>query len=160
MVTGFITRWAEEKKYFPASFSKAMAFIEGCAPAAIEPGRHPIDGENIYALVQRATTEAAVARPFEIHRRYIDIQVLLQGREMQGYHPLPPVDAPMKDEMAEKDVALYPHPAGAQYLTLAPMQYVIYFPGEQHSPNCAVQGPENIFKIVLKLRADSIDIQE
>ena len=156
MVTGFIARWAEEKKYFPASFSRAMAFIEGCDLATIEPGRYQIDGENIYALIQRATTESAASRPFEIHNNYIDIQVLIEGREMQGFHPMPPICAPIKDEMEKNDFAWYPHPEGAQYLTLTPMQYVIYLPGEQHSPNCAVQEPESIFKIVLKIHADNV----
>lgn len=168
MITGFITRWAEQKNYFPASFSRAvdyaLGFIGKCGQAAIEPGTFPIDGENMYAIVQTPTTEPAADRPFEIHKRYIDIQILIQGREMQGFQTLPPAGAPTKDEMAEKDIAFYPRPDDAQYITLSPMQYVIYFPGEQHSPICTpISGPigtvlpsERIVKIVIKILATSV----
>ena len=48
----------------------------------MEDGRHPIDGEAIFALVSTYETEPEGARSFEAHRKYIDVQYLLSGREI------------------------------------------------------------------------------
>jgi biofilm protein TabA len=48
-------------------------------------GRYPIDGEQMFALVQSPMTQAWETGKAEFHSRYIDIQYLLEGEELIGY---------------------------------------------------------------------------
>lgn len=44
-------------------------------------GRHDIDGDVVYALVQRYETRPVAGMRLEAHRRYIDIQYVVRGSE-------------------------------------------------------------------------------
>lgn len=128
--------------------------------AALEPGRYDIDGDRIFASLSEAATGPAASRLFENHTLYTDIQIVLAGKERHGFFPGPPAMAsgcvPVRDEMAEKDLAFYTHPEDAVFFTLAPMQYAVYFPEELHCPLCAAGEPETVRKVVLKIRTDAI----
>ena len=64
-----------------ASIERALEYLADTDFTALEDGRHPIDGEAIFALVSSYDTEPESARSFEAHRKYIDVQYLLTGRE-------------------------------------------------------------------------------
>ena len=154
MMTGFLRQWDEEKRYFPKAFATAMDFLRGKDLSALEAGKHPIDGDRIFVSIQEAHTEPMSMRRFELHRDYLDIQLLITGRELQGYASLPPGGKAVEDRLDEADVAFYPAPSqeqGLETVLLQPGQYVIYLPGELHCPCCAVDGPETIFKAVFKI---------
>ncbi len=154
MIIGFLSRWDDDKRYYPAVFDRAMQFLLRGSP--LTPGRHCIDGDAVFASVQKIATQESDARLFEIHQRYIDIQVPLSGPEKFGFLALPPSGPPLRDTLADKDAAMYPHPKGASFMVLQPRQYVVFFPGEQHCPGCAVDAPGEVLKCVLKIRADCI----
>lgn len=161
MITGFVANWVAESVFFPAAFSTAMRFVLERRDGLFEPGKYPIEGDAIFASVERLRTEPASARLFENHARYIDIQIVLSGRETHGYFPGSPAQAPdavmVSDELAARDIAFYQHPKTAAFLTLAPMQYVVYLPEELHCPCCAAGNtPEEILKVVLKIRKDMV----
>ena len=52
-----------------------------------EDGRHEIDGERLFILLQSYETKPENDTP-EAHRKYIDIQYLLSGQEQMGVGPL------------------------------------------------------------------------
>ncbi len=45
-------------------------------------GRHELEGEELYASLSTYVTGEPAGKPFEAHRRYIDIQAVLSGREV------------------------------------------------------------------------------
>jgi YhcH/YjgK/YiaL family protein len=121
-------------------------------PLALERKKHHIDGDRIFAMVQDATTKAVQDMRFELHHNYTDIQVLLEGRERHGYAPPPSVnDQPLEDRLVENDVAFYAAPEAANILILRPGQYAVYLPFELHAPSYAVDVPEKIVKVILKI---------
>lgn len=154
MIIGFLSRWAEDKRYYPAVFDRAIQFLLHGGPLA--PGKYSIDGDAVFASVQKITTRASDERLFEIHQRYIDIQVPLSGPERYGVLALPPSVPSLRDTLAENDAAMYPHPGEATFMVLQPRQYAVFFPGEQHCPGCTVDAPEEVLKCVLKIRVDCI----
>ena len=156
MITGFLQQWHIEKRYFPVSFDKAISFLFAHDPLRMEPGNYPIDGDRIFAMVQDVTTQPSYTRSTEIHKSYIDIQVVHSGRECQLYCPLPPVLPPIEDKLETHDFAFYPHPENAGAVILLPDQYAIYFPYEQHCSMCAVESPEEVRKTVLKIHVSCI----
>ena len=62
------------------NFETAVRWLQETDPEALEPGRTDIDGEKVYAVVSENRLEPKEP-VFEVHRRYADIQIILQGRE-------------------------------------------------------------------------------
>jgi YhcH/YjgK/YiaL family protein len=62
------------------NFETAVRWLQETDPEALEPGRTDIDGEKVYAVVSENRLESKEP-VFEVHRRYADIQIILQGRE-------------------------------------------------------------------------------
>ena len=144
MITGFLGQWGTEKQLFPKAFDRALGFLSGKTAADLPQGKHPIDGERIFASVAEVMTEPMSSRRFELHREYIDIQVLLEGRELHGYSPLHTTAPALEDRLDADDVAFYPAPGpqeGLQTLLLQQGQYAVYLPGELHCPCCAPAWP-------------------
>jgi YhcH/YjgK/YiaL family protein len=106
--------------------------------------------------VQRYTTEPADARRYESHRRYIDVQYLLAGREALDVQD---IDALTVTEPydAEKDVMFYSggvggsRRGGEQRVVLTPGVCCVLFPEDGHKPCCEVVGPEEVCKVVVKI---------
>lgn len=153
MIYGVLADWQRDKQYFPAVFDRAFAFLADKDIATLAAGRHPLDGDAIFASVERLRTQDEQVRRFEAHQRYLDIQLLLAGREKHRYAPDLHGMTLVEDHLRERDLAFYSPPTSHSSLFLEPGHYAVYFPGEPHSPCCAVtEGGEEIHKIVFKIR--------
>lgn len=156
MITGLIRQWDKEKYCYPAAFDAAVGWLEGTDPLTLAEGRHPIDGDKIFVLIQKPVTIPVAENRYELHRDYIDIQVLFKGRERHWHSLAHPETGPEEDLLDSRDLAFYPAPADARSLDVIPWQYVVYMPGELHCPACALDAPEPIVKAVLKIHRSRI----
>lgn len=153
MIYGTVARWARDRRHFPPVFDKAFAFLAEQDCAALAPGKYPIDGEALFASLDAVRTQPHGERRFETHARYLDIQVLLMGREKQLYAPDASGIAVLEDRLAADDIAFHATPALYSAIILEPGCYVVYFPGEPHCPCCAIAGDgEDIRKLIFKIR--------
>ena len=114
-------------------------------------GRHLIDGEDLFAVVQEYETSPATEKRFESHLRYIDIQYLVSGRERMLYAPAETlhVETPYNDE---KDVAFYQDPPVSSSFLVLPGQFALFYPADGHKPGVMAGGRDAVRKIVLKVR--------
>jgi len=131
-------------------FSKAFAFLRG-VDGTQTTGRHEIDGDRIFALVQKYSTKPAGSALFEAHRNYIDVQYVHSGRETILWAPL----AAMKEETmaydGAKDAALWKLVHDVTPLRLGPGHFAILFPQDAHAPCVEWERPEEVFKVVVKV---------
>ena len=116
-------------------------------------GRHELEGEDLYASLSTYETGEPSGKPFEAHRRYIDIQAVLSGREMLFWAPL----AGLKERRAyspSEDIAFFEDPpAGAVGVPLEPGTFVVLFAQDAHKPGCHVAGAGGqVRKLVIKVR--------
>ena len=89
---------------------------------------------------------------FEIHKKAVDIQIVLSGTEKMEY--LPRSFASRAGEYDEKkDVAFF-EASGSLSFTAEPGFFVIFFPGEPHRPGLCAQNPEKIKKVIFKITAE------
>jgi len=68
-------------KYFPLDvrLKKAYDYIN-ILDKSIKPGNYEIDGKNMFSIVQHICTKHIDESAFfEAHRRYLDLQVILEG---------------------------------------------------------------------------------
>lgn len=126
-------------------------YLHAFDAAAIADGRHQIDGDRVFALVQSYDTTPATEKRFETHRRHIDIQYIVAGRERMLHLPAGTlqVEAPF-DEV--KDVTFYHDPAASSSLLLSRGEFAIFFPEDAHKGGCMAGGREAVRKVVVKVR--------
>ena len=60
-------------------YAKAVDFLLNTDLAALEVGKHEIDGKNVYANVVEYTTVFWEEAKFEAHEHYTDIQYVIKG---------------------------------------------------------------------------------
>lgn len=121
------------------------------ADRSLPVGRYPIDGDDVFALVQGYDTGPATEKRLETHRRYIDIQFVAAGTERIIYAPLEGLEIDT-DYNTENDISFYRDPAASSSLLLTPGHFAIFFPEDAHKPGCMAGGRESITKILVKLR--------
>ena len=128
----------------------AIAYARSFDPAAGD-GRYEIAGRDVYANVASYATRAAEAIPFEAHREYIDVQILLAGAERLDVAPAEELDV-LQEYAAGKDLALYKAPERFSSLILRPGVFAVLWPHEAHRPGVAPAGPQDVRKMVVKIR--------
>lgn len=115
---------------------------------SLEPGRHDIDGDALYANVSEYTTKLFDECAFEAHKRYIDVQMILSGEER--------IDCQFVGKLAAgdfneaDDFMLLEGEAGAA-CTMVPGTFVVCFPEDGHKPGIAVGEPAPVKKAVFKV---------
>jgi biofilm protein TabA len=138
-------------RYSPLNprFGAAFAFLRrlGAGPTI---GRHEIDGDSAYALVQHYETRPVAGAALEAHQRYIDIQYVARGHEAIHWAPLAGLSVTMPHD-ATKDVALFAMPHDAVAVPLRAGQCVILFPEDAHAPCCIWGESTEVVKVVVKI---------
>ncbi|WP_302260911.1 YhcH/YjgK/YiaL family protein [Desulfovibrio piger] len=71
------------KKYLPDIFSQVTDFLKSIDPETIEPGTYPIQGNEIFAKIECGSGKSEAERRFELHHKYIDVQMLLTGFDLE-----------------------------------------------------------------------------
>lgn len=133
-----------------AYWDKAFAFLKEQDLKALSVGKHEIDGENVFASVTENPTRDLDSTAWESHRSYIDIQYVIDGKELIGHCPVTKATV-TKPYDAKKDVAHYT--AEGNTYTATPGAFFIFFPSDAHRPNITPGGNKVDKKIVIKIRA-------
>ena len=129
------------------SFARLFEMMRG----KIEDGNYEVEGDDAYIAVSTYETKPLNAdRRFEAHRDYIDIQILLEGKEMIGF-------ADKKDltvtDPYRPDYELYGMVNEFDKVILEGEKFVVIYPGEPHAPGLAATEPMKVRKAVIKIKA-------
>lgn len=111
-------------------------------------GRIDIDGDNFYINNVNPECIPAEKQVLEVHRDYIDVQILLQGKETIGWKALEDSKEEVKPYEKEGDCALYSD-TPTTWIHLVPGQLAIFFPEDAHAP---VIGEGKIRKMIAKVK--------
>jgi YhcH/YjgK/YiaL family protein len=129
-------------------FKEAFEFIRANHFESAGPGPYVLNG-GMYYMLQNYETKPEAEGFFESHRRYIDLQYVVSGRECHHYANSSTLK--VRDTYnAEKDLAVYD---GKGYgFVLNQGFFVVYFPEDAHMPNIRINGnPERVIKVVVKI---------
>lgn len=127
---------------------RALTWMRETDMAALAPGRHTIDGDAIFALIQDVVTKPADQGVWEAHRRYLDIQAPLTGDEAIGYAPIETLEVTQAFDEA-RDFCLLRGEGTLQHMR--PGMFALLWPQDAHMPGIAVGGPRAIRKVVVKV---------
>ena len=115
-------------------FQKVFDFIDNTDLAALPCGRHDIDGDSIFVMVQELDLREVKDARLELHRKYIDIQLLLNGpAEMFGWSEKKDCLTPETEFDEAKDIQLFTDIPQCFY-TVSKGQFTILYPEDGHAP--------------------------
>jgi YhcH/YjgK/YiaL family protein len=142
----FYRQYQAHKTYW----DEAFAFLKGHDLSTLSTGKHGIDGENVYASVTESRSKDFDSTQWESHRKYIDLQYVIDGKELIGVEPVSKATV-IKPYDEKKDVANYT--ADGKLYAATPGTFFIFFPSDAHRPNITPGGNKVVKKIVIKVRA-------
>ena len=144
---------AEKYESLHPRFRKAFLFLKETDLENLAPGKHEIDGDELYYDHQVYETRNADEKYPEAHKKYIDIQYIFKGREEMGFttHTGIPVKTPYSQE---KDIIFFERIEETSLIAESGT-FIIFFPEEIHNPCCHYRGdgPGEVNKILLKVKA-------
>ena len=147
-----IDKLSEINKYasLHPRFAKAIDYIVTNNLLIAEPGTLLVDGEDIKAIIMEGNCvpKGESLAGFECHNTYIDIQIVLKGKETVGWRARTSCTMPKAEYSLEKDVLFYAD-APTLFFELQAGMFSIYFPEDVHAPMIG-EGP--IKKVVMKVR--------
>jgi YhcH/YjgK/YiaL family protein len=133
-----------------SKFKRAFDYIHQINVDTIPAGKYEIDRENMYVLIQEYNTKLKEQGFWEAHRRYIDLQYIVQGSEGIGYANLNHLQQGKYD--ASKDfLPLY---GEGDFVTLRSGSFVLLLSEDAHMPGMAIGPSAPVKKIVIKIAVD------
>lgn len=114
-------------------FPRAFDYIRNTDLFALAPGRYNILGDDLIAIIEHQPGRTRDVAKLEAHRRYIDIQMVLDGIEEMGWKPLADCYNPVSEHSMEKDIRFF-HDAAASWIVTPPDHFCIFFPEDAHAP--------------------------
>lgn len=139
------------EKYFGLGerIAAALRYLQSNDCTRLDAGKIPVQGEQVYALVQDYTTKRRENGVWEAHRRYIDVQFVAAGIEEMGYAPLKTLSERTPYDEG-KDFSLFDGPGS--FVTVPAGSFTIFFPQDGHIPGLAANGdPSPVRKVVVKV---------
>jgi YhcH/YjgK/YiaL family protein len=130
-------------------FNKAFEFLAKTDLNALALGKHNIEGENLFVLVMTYESKNLSECVMESHKKYIDIQYLIEGEEMIRIATLnDQVPTVPYDEF--KDIAFYKNDYASE-IKLKQDDFVIFFPHDLHMPCIKAGKVSQVKKAVVKV---------
>lgn len=129
---------------------RAFKYIQETNLQALEAGKHLIDGEDVFVLVQEYVTKEPKLCRFESHERYIDIQFIVSGTEKMSWLPIDKLTL-AENDLAKTDKALYKDSSAGNNFIVKEGQFVIFYPEDGHKACITADEPCLVKKLVLKV---------
>ncbi|WP_086592361.1 YhcH/YjgK/YiaL family protein [Hymenobacter crusticola] len=142
--------FAKQYQANKAIWDEAFAYMRDHDLAALPNGSSKIDGDQLTLSVTEPTSKEFDKTQWESHKKYIDLQYIVRGKEKMGVEALPKltVTDPYNDT---KDVAHYSGSTGKYYVA-EPGTFYLFFPENGHRPSIKVEGYDVVKKVVFKIR--------
>ncbi|MDH3360709.1 MAG: YhcH/YjgK/YiaL family protein [Desulfobulbaceae bacterium] len=125
----------------------ALEYLRNTDFSEMPLGKHAIDGERIFAIVDKYQTIPGTEVELEGHRRFIDVQYLVSGSELIGYAPLKGQTILKEYDQAEDFLLCH---GEASFVRISTGMFAILFPHDLHMP-CIGEPPTTVRKVVVKV---------
>lgn len=141
----------ERQAEMTGALRKAVDFLRARAIQDLADGRFELEGDRVFALVQRYKTAAFAEPKFEAHRKYLDVQYIVTGEESIGWAPSELISITEPYD-ADKDICFGTVRAGHwTSLCLPAGGLALFWPEDGHAPKLARGVPSSVMKVVVKI---------
>ena len=129
---------------------KALKYLQNTDLKKLEIGKHEIDGKNIFVVVSEYDAKDIELGKWEAHKKYLDIQYVVSGKEKIGYASIEEMKV-IGDYNEEKDVMFLK--GEGDLLLVKEGTFALFAPQDVHMPGIKVNNGEHVKKIVVKILA-------
>jgi len=132
-------------------FKTAFEFLKSTDFKSLKDGKIEIeiDGDNIFAIVQKYETKNSDDGIWEAHRKYIDIQYMISGAENMGFVIADYLEISEKYNEAD-DVEILK--GLGDFVQVNEGEFVIFSPDDAHMPGLKIKENEMVRKVVIKVK--------
>ena len=127
--------------------AKGFEFLRNTDFEAIPSGKHDIDGDTIFALVQEYQTKPLAECKLESHKKYIDIQYVIRGEEFMGITTKN--NQKILEVNEDKDYTFYEGTTSS--VRVSKGMFTIFFPDDLHQPCVQTESAAEVKKVVIKV---------
>ena len=140
------------KQYYTLGekIQRGFEFLINTDLNSLEDGKYTISGDEIYANVQSLETKAKEEKKWEVHRKYIDIQYIIKGKECMGYGLLENFSEIIEKYDENKDVEFL-NGNKFNFINIEQGEFIIFYPNDVHAPMLAINEKQNIKKVIVKI---------
>ncbi|MFB9275663.1 YhcH/YjgK/YiaL family protein [Cohnella cellulosilytica] len=135
------------------NLEKGFKAIEHCLAQPLPEGNQTIEVDGLSVVVQHYRTVDRSEKKMEGHRRNLDIQYMVRGKEIiywentRGLTPITPYNE-------TRDHLNYGDGTGSSPIHLADGFFAVFWPEDSHKTGCQWDEPEDIVKLIVKVRLD------
>lgn len=133
------------------NFRSVLEILQSLNLNALQPGHIELDGNYVYININETKSKNKEEAKLESHRRYIDIQMPLSGKETFGVKATTNCTNPIGEFDTERDIIFY-EDAPTEYITLNKGEFVIFFPDDAHAP--CINTIDNHLKLIVKISVE------
>ncbi|MCM3570902.1 YhcH/YjgK/YiaL family protein [Neobacillus mesonae] len=127
----------------------AYDFIQRQDLETLEVGKHVIDGDNVFAMIQNYDTKSVDEGDWEAHKKYLDIQYMIDGTEAIKVANIEKME--VKQPYNNKD-DYWLFTGEGDTITLQTGMFAIFFPEDVHKPGIQInQEAAPVKKAVIKI---------
>ncbi len=128
---------------------KGLKYIQDTDLINLKPGKYDL-GEGIFGIISEYNTKPIENCRPEAHKKFIDIQYIINGEEKIGYAPLSD-QVPSVAYNEENDIVFFNEKTSLSILSAG--FFAVYFPTDIHQPCIMIDSPKPIKKLVIKIPA-------
>jgi biofilm protein TabA len=128
-------------------FGRAFEFLRETDLRSLPPGKRSVQGEQIFVIVEACDGRTRAEAKLECHRRYIDIQLVLEGIDEMGWKPLSECLDPATDYDAARDIRFF-NDTPSSWIATPPGSFCLFYPDDAHAP---LVSTGTIRKVVVKV---------
>lgn len=135
--------------FLNAPVVRALEIIRDTDFAALADSTYEVEGRDLFYFLQSYETKPLNDTP-EAHRKYIDIQYILSGKEKMGVGQL---DTMTEEVEARPDGDIWFYHGPVDEVNLTPGMFIVLFPNDAHAPSMSpAEGINAVRKCVFKVR--------
>ena len=138
-----VKKFSEEAYEFMLNF-KAEDYADG---------RYDLKEEGLFVNIMTYTSKLREEQKYEAHRKYIDVQYIIEGEEgfcLKDIHEIEEKDL-IEAYKEEADIMFFANTVEGEYHVLKPGEFLLMEPSCAHMPGIAPEEPATVRKMVVKI---------
>lgn len=139
----------QDYSFLEANIRACFAYAQANNLLEYAKGSYAIDGDALKVNIAEYTTSAAETRIWEAHKAYLDLHLMLRGKERIDTNHIQNMS--VGDYQPARDFVPMDGNGNCS-LILAPGDFLICYPTDGHRTGICVEGPEDIKKAIFKIK--------
>jgi len=156
MITGKLSGDCMQLKYLKDKrIIQVLKLIESLPFNSLPDNVFEVSGKDLYYIITSYETTGDLSKkPAEAHKRYIDFQYIIYGKEQAGISDYSNIKKIATEYDSEKDIEFIEKVENETFFLLGQNDYAIFFPQDIHRTGISVVRPANVRKVIFKLLID------